>query len=664
MIITKLEIENFGVFRGVNEFDLKPHKGSNVDKSIILFGGKNGAGKTTLFESVKLCLYGQWINGRKMRKQDYKAYIFKGIHQPLNSPKKSQHASITLNFEYGQLGEIQDFKVVRSWVRKGNDYKEKLEIYKNGKPLKDVDPDQWQDFINDLIPQGVSQLFFFDGEKIQNLAEEQESNFLLQESFKSLLNLHLPEKLQSDLTILAKKKLKFQATSELKKQIKEQQYEIREINEHLDRLNQKRAKVNSKLSNVVGNLEHLEQKIASEGGGYAAKRENYKERLNEAELKINEIEEKIRELSGSLLPFAITPKYCDKLKERIEKEEKIYNYQISKKVIEEKLDEIENKLEDENTKEIIKESFSPIINSHQETQIIHQISPSERFKLLDAIDKVKTETPEKAKNLFKELEKNIKIRQDVQIKLKKIPSDDVLKPLMEKYNKLGQEKGKLEERIKYLDSVINREIYRKNEHERKLNVLLERVKSDQNISQQLTLSERVQDVLKKYEKELKKYKVKGLQDRFIESFRKINRKTNFVRHVNIEPNSFQVDLYTNSSSELAKDQLSAGEKQLFAISMLWALIKMSNRKLPLIIDTPLGRLDSEHREKIVNNFFPQASQQTILLSTDTEIDKHYFDMLQPYIAHSYHFEYYSDEGYTHVEEGYFWKHKEPKEVVH
>lgn len=104
--------------------------------------------------------------------------------------------------------------------------------------------------------------------------------------------------------------------------------------------------------------------------------------------------------------------------------------------------------------------------------------------------------------------------------------------------------------------------------------------------------------------------------------------------------------------------LSAGEKQIYAISMLWALGQISGRPLSVVIDTPLGRLDSDHRSHIVENYFPKASHQVVLLSTDTEIDRSYFKFLGPHISHAYQLEYDTSEGTTKLSEGYFWSNKE------
>ena len=78
-----------------------------------------------------------------------------------------------------------------------------------------------------------------------------------------------------------------------------------------------------------------------------------------------------------------------------------------------------------------------------------------------------------------------------------------------------------------------------------------------------------------------------------------------------------------------------------------------HKKLPTIIDTPLGRLDSNHRMHLVENYFPKAGEQVLLLSTDEEINKSLKNKLDPYIAKSYHLKYDSENQTTSIKEGYF-----------
>ena len=126
----------------------------------------------------------------------------------------------------------------------------------------------------------------------------------------------------------------------------------------------------------------------------------------------------------------------------------------------------------------------------------------------------------------------------------------------------------------------------------------------------------------------------------------------------IDPKSYQVSLIDLNGGSVSKDDLSAGEKQIFALAMLSALGKTSGRNLPVMIDTPLGRLDSLHRKKIIDNYFPYASHQVIILSTDTEVDENYYSQLNKHISKAFHLTYNIEHGKSDITNGYFWKNKE------
>jgi DNA sulfur modification protein DndD len=123
--------------------------------------------------------------------------------------------------------------------------------------------------------------------------------------------------------------------------------------------------------------------------------------------------------------------------------------------------------------------------------------------------------------------------------------------------------------------------------------------------------------------------------------------------MSINPKDISVTLYDRQNQPLPKAQLSAGEKQIYAISMLWALGKISGRPLPIIVDTPLARLDREHRKLLVRHYFPVASHQVILLSTDTEVDQSSFVELRRCITREYRLEFDPAECETTITPGYF-----------
>jgi DNA sulfur modification protein DndD len=149
----------------------------------------------------------------------------------------------------------------------------------------------------------------------------------------------------------------------------------------------------------------------------------------------------------------------------------------------------------------------------------------------------------------------------------------------------------------------------------------------------------------------------------VAAFRRLARKEDIVDHAIIDPSTFSVTLVDKHGTSTPKQRLSSGEKQIFAIAMLEALAKTSGRNLPIIIDTPLGRLDSKHRARLVESYFPTASHQVLVLSTDTEVDQVFYDGLRSSISHAFHLAFDEAEGCTQVTEGYFWKHKELKNAA-
>lgn len=163
MIFNKLTVTNLANFAGSHELYLRPG-GTKTIKPIVLFGGLNGAGKTTIFDAIKLCLYGAEMLGA-IGSAKYQEYLKQKIHSSKITVVQPNSASIAVEFEYARLGAVSTYQVERMWEISGQKVIETLAIEKNGLPLDDVEKDCWQDFIKEIIPLGLSQLFFFDGEK-------------------------------------------------------------------------------------------------------------------------------------------------------------------------------------------------------------------------------------------------------------------------------------------------------------------------------------------------------------------------------------------------------------------------------------------------------------------------------------------------------------------
>lgn len=163
----------------------------------------------------------------------------------------------------------------------------------------------------------------------------------------------------------------------------------------------------------------------------------------------------------------------------------------------------------------------------------------------------------------------------------------------------------------------------------------------------------VSDILKVYKNRLQQRKVSVLADVMTDCFHKLVSKKDLINKMTIDENTIDIIYLDKNNKEISKESLSAGEKQLAVISLLWALAICSKKKLPVIIDTPLSRLDSSHRKSLIKTYFPKASEQTIILSTDTEIGIREYELMRENVSNVYTLVFDEDTKSTSIKEGYF-----------
>ena len=164
------------------------------------------------------------------------------------------------------------------------------------------------------------------------------------------------------------------------------------------------------------------------------------------------------------------------------------------------------------------------------------------------------------------------------------------------------------------------------------------------------------EIIKLYRIRLQERKTDVLAQTMTECYKRLANKKNLVNQIKMDADTLDLHYIDGNGEEIAKKRLSAGEKQLMVISLLWALAICSKKKLPVIIDTPLSRLDSAHREALIKTYFPNASEQTIILSTDSEIDERYYSMMKDSVGDEYTLNYCDKTRTTTIKPGYFgWK---------
>lgn len=670
MILTKLSVENFGLFRDRYTFDLATELGMGT-KPIILFGGKNGAGKTTLFEAFRLCLYGNTLPEFRIKGFDYHKYVKSKIHRFSGTVLQPASSLILLEFEYSKLGQTDRYTIERRWHISEQGLNEEFDVRVNGNRFEDMENSMWQDFIKELIPVGVSKLFFFDGEQIQALAADETDEVHLKDSFYSLLGLDLVDRLQSDLQIHITRNMK-RSDKSFREKLDKFTLEFQELESEIDELKQKRGDLENKKNYRKKKVDELQDKLAGEGGTFAEKQSELNFKKTKLEAEIEQKYTVTRELCAGLLPFAFVPNYCKLLKERLTEENKIQSSNLALEQVRITLDSVKkkaiSKISEANgigmksRKDLIADIKGIFDNENnnvkksRSVKLLHHLSSLEQNRILHWIDTVLDELPLKVKELSISFDKLTRELQTTEDSLRKVPSDEVVAPLVSELNKTNQEIGKFDTLLKQIDEKIGQLEYRIKNLNFQISSLQSEKKNFEKLNRGLKFAYKAQEALRDYEIRLKGQKLFQLADSLIECLDVLMHKKIFNRAL-IEPETFAVTLYDLSDRAVPKEQLSAGEKQIYAIAILWALAKTSGRPLPFIVDTPLGRLDSDHRLNLVQNFFPVASHQVIIFSTDTEIDKGYFEELSGHISRSYRLDYDNNEERTRVETGYFWRTK-------
>ncbi len=668
MLLLELTLHNYGVFKGHQVFNLRPERGN-----IILFGGKNGTGKTTLLESIRVCLYGQMGLGYRTRKSEYDKHIATRFHRARYG-EKTKAAGVSLQFEYAQFGKKYSYRISRSWVLENGKIQEIFKIVGDDGKLEELPEENWPDFVQDLIPIGLAELFFFDGEKIQDLATDQDGDHTLADAMKQMLNLNLVEQLQADLGIYSRQRLKEMATKAELKSLDQGRALLAKKDVELSELREKRAQLENSIRLTNGRMEKAERDINRESGGYHKSREALKNELKQKSVGREVINQEIREMAAGLLPFTLVPELCAELVTQMEEEHRCQQWQAGAQILEPGVQKINDALAnkafwestaaDKQTQETVKAKLGSLMDnlcqmpdSLRNTALIHNQSEAKRLQLLQWISLTDNEYDIALKKRT-ELEALVSQERKVSLKLKQVPKNNELEGLVKDLMTESKHLGELQSVANQKDIKIRSEEFKRKELKGQLDRVYESMREGQAEKRRLNLIDKVQGVLDVYLKRLTSAKIHDLADLIVARFGDIGRKPDLLHRVEIDPDSFQVQLFGSENTPLPKDQLSAGEKQMFSISILWALRQLSGRPLPVVIDTPLGRLDSEHRQHLIEKYFPHTSHQVILFSTDTEINEEYFEQLAPELSDAYHLIYDSDSGSTRVEKGYFWQEAE------
>lgn len=667
MLLQKIILENYGLFAGKIEFDLAPRIRYRKERPIILFGGKNGAGKTTILEAIRLVLYGKAILGNRVTKDEYETFLHGRIHTGNNELLEPTYARVSITFEHVEIGEKKQYVVERAWTKKNNTgVKEFLKIKVNGKAMEKVTPGFWRGFIEDIIPERLSQLFFFDGEKIRGLADDESNSHVLADSIKMLLGLDIVERLKTDLEIYSTREARKRSDAKSKRAWDTAEKQIRNLKKNIRRDLDELAHIRTILDGILADIRNREKRLHQEGHLFATKRDNLTNKKTEIAAKIKDFEEKIRFECEKTYPFSLCPTMGKLLMKQLRSEEETKRLSLLKDELTDFHDAVVITLaEDEIIPADLRKKITLIIQKaiNKKTDIsihpdavpvLHEFSTSDVRRISDLI----SDSEERAITVHKTSEA-LQIMQnklrDIVKELTRGPDEAQVQATFTEISSLNQRLGEFQQKEKNQQKEIKTKEYNLKALQREQNRYLDQQVARKDFKDRQSKIDTIQATLDAYLEKITASKIKQLCQTVVQGFNSLSHKGNIIKDIKIDPDNFTTTLYDQAEKPKPQESLSSAEKQLLAIAMLWGLAKTSGRPLPVVIDTPLGRLDSDHRSNLINNYFPHASHQVILLSTDTEVDQQLYRELSPNISHCYHLVYDGESNSTKVREEYFWK---------
>lgn len=645
MTIKKIVLHNFGIYAGTNEFVF------DGEKKVVLIGGMNGRGKTTILEAVLLALYGR--NSFAYAESNFQSYS-RYLDSYVNKKDGTLMSYIQLDFGF----DGSDYLVKRSWEGNKRKIKDIIEVWQDGK-FNDFLTDNWVMFTENLLPSGLSNFFFFDGEKIAELAADS-TDEKLKDSIKSLLGIEVLDSLDRNLGKLLRKSckendnvFKEEISFELKKAKEDAEQELRDLDQKIQTLEEKLVAEDKKI-------EQARIEYTSKGGDIFEKKEEYFKKRSELSAKQSQQRERLLETAASELPLVLVRELLEDVKVSVEREREAKENSMAMKKIQEfytsyKKGNLSGELAD-----FIK--YMSSMTQEADGDMVYDLSDSTWLQLVQLIEG-------KLDKRIKDTEHLFEICDEIQQEIENTDSllsveidEEKIGKIYRKIIRLEHEKSKIEVELddcrRERPHLNNNQIKANTDFNRYVEGMLKKLETSDDYDRIVKYSHLATDVLAEYKVKLQGKKIGKLADAMTDCYKRLANKKGMIVKIEMNPISLDLKYLNDQGDEIPKERLSAGEKQLMVVSLLWALAICSRRKFPVIIDTPLSRLDSKHRMSLIKTYFPNASDQTIVLSTDSEIYGKYYEALKKNVGNEYTLIYNDKAKSTTIQNGYSWEEEQ------
>lgn len=656
MIFHRLKLRNFGVYAGEHEIELAPKKKGSP---VILFGGLNGRGKTTLLDAIQLLFFGKLNKCSNRGKTAYDKFLLDSMTR---SVEPSEGSSLELEFKESNASNEPSFWIKRSWAKTNGKLNENFEVWKGGEKDSFLS-NHWLENVDRFLPFGLAELFFFDGEKIESLAEENTAKVILESAIKTLFGVDLIAQLETDLDDLEKRLRKGNSAPAKSDELEKLRKELVLAEEKQSNLTIRSGEIQIKLDKAEIDCREADEKYRLQGGKMAEQRQSVERQLSEIQKRRDLLLDEIRTISSQAGPLMIVEKDIAGLRDQALLEQKVETQNMLLKELGERDKKIIKSLKkaeiDEGARLILETLFDSDIEQRKKAtteQVYLDLEKSDLEKIESYTSKFFEEIRKNVSKLMTDLEKTRDEIKEVEESLLATPEEKSVEGLRSalvdaesNFLRLKAEMATIEEEKPRTERATEE---LSNKITKLVDAAFDKRITEEETKRKISYAQKTKASLEKYREKIIASKIGKVESLILKSFQRLLQKEKLVRKISIAETDFSIALFDDKGEKIKISRMSAGERQLLAVSILWGLAQASNRNIPNIIDTPLGRLDGSHRDNIVRNYFTKASDQVIILSTDEEIDEKLHAVLGKSVSRQYELVYSDESQSTHVRKGY------------
>lgn len=689
MFIDSIILNNFRAYKGINQTSFQKN-----EKNVFVIAGNNGFGKTTFLTSLVWCLYGKLMVDvdEKFRKdindaQGYKNFAKANLNKECAQRIDSLDLSIDNKKVISKKGYIEPFENINSdsqysvelhirdvfipavpcseiLIKRTFDYlleSETVEVLIDGQINELAKEVGYDIFINDFIlSKNIATFFLFDAEKIVNLAEIKslEEKRKLSSAYSEVLGIRKYEDIRKNLENLRIKFRKKAGSIISQNRLEKLTADIKKIEENISKNETDAVELDGQISVLRAEKDSLQEKLIREGNAISIEElARLKDVVKALKEKDNMLKAQFKDMM-EIAPFVISGKLLCMVQEQSDKEQvsksKLVNSETLVTAMRSAqrailvgaaglLSEKQNKM----LEAIIEQSFRNSIteyapdNADDEVKILLDFTPSEHNELKALVDNIRYSYSVSFKQLVKDIKNNSITLQKTQRKISLAEYDDENPQIKEVRTRKAEVERKLSDLETTSRSMAETKGLLMRDYsikKKQLSECVKLVKVDDLDKEKDLIAERLIRELTVFLTQLKEKRKFSLEAKIKNEIGILMHKDDFISDVSIDimDDIIEINLLDNEGKIINKDKLSKGEQQLYATSILKALVDESGISFPVFIDSPLQKFDSIHSKNIISKFYPSVSKQVVIFPLlGKELSTTEYEYLLPNVSKSF-----------------------------